>query len=124
MAATGTIELDGAVGDVGGVAQKAVAVRRAGAKVFFVPAGQLKEAESQAGSLKIYPFNTLEQALDDLRALGGRVPLPTSSITPVDRHPPSPPDLRSRARSHETSRWVPRSSLPCFLVLSGVAEKL
>ena len=78
VAATGTIELDGAVGDVGGVAQKAVAVRRAGAKVFFVPAGQLKEAESQAGSLKIYPFNTLEQALDDLRALGGRVPLPTS----------------------------------------------
>ena len=82
VAATGTIELDGAVGAVGGVAQKAVAVRRAGAKVFFVPAGQLKDAESQAGSLKIYPVKTLEQALDDLRALGGHVPLPTSVRDP------------------------------------------
>jgi Lon-like protease len=82
VAATGTIELDGAVGAVGGVAQKAVAVRRAGAKVFFVPAGQLKDAESQAGSLKIYPVKTLDQALDDLRALGGHVPLPTSAHDP------------------------------------------
>jgi PDZ domain-containing protein len=78
VAATGTIELDGTVGDVGGVAQKAVAVRRAGAKVFFVPADQLKEAESQAGALKLYPVKTLQQALDDLHALGGHVPAPSA----------------------------------------------
>jgi Lon-like protease len=78
VAVTGTIELNGAVGDVGGVAQKAVVAQRAGANVFLVPAGQLKEAQSQAGSMKIYPVKTLEQALDDLRALGGHVP-PTSS---------------------------------------------
>jgi Lon-like protease len=82
VAATGTIELDGAVGDVGGVAQKTVAVRRAGAKIFFVPADQLKDAQGQAGPLKVYPVKTLEQALDDLRALGGHVPLPTSFHDP------------------------------------------
>jgi PDZ domain-containing protein len=79
VAATGTIRLDGTVGDVGAVSQKAVAVRRAGAKVFFVPAGQLKEALSQAGAMKIYPVNTLQQALDDLRSLGGDVPAPSTS---------------------------------------------
>ena len=74
VAATGTIELDGTVGDVGGVAQKAVAVRRAGAQVFFVPADQLKDAQGEAGALKLYPVKTLQQALDDLQALGGHVP--------------------------------------------------
>jgi PDZ domain-containing protein len=79
VAATGTIGLDGSVGDVGGVAQKAVAVRRAGATVFFVPADELKDAQSQAGSMKVYPVTTLQQALDDLKAMGGQVPSPTPS---------------------------------------------
>jgi PDZ domain-containing secreted protein len=52
-------------------------VRRTGARVFFVPADQFKDAESQAGPMKIYPVKTLEQALNDLRALGGHVPLPS-----------------------------------------------
>jgi PDZ domain-containing protein len=78
VAATGTIGLDGTVGDVGGVAQKAVAVQRAGANVFFVPADQLREALSQAGTMKIYAVKTLQQALDDLQALGGDVPSPST----------------------------------------------
>jgi PDZ domain-containing protein len=73
VAATGTIELDGTVGNVGGVAQKALAVRRAGATVFFVPADQLEEAQSEAGALRLFPVRTLQQALDDLQTLGGRV---------------------------------------------------
>ncbi len=81
VAATGTIGLDGTVGDVGGVAQKAVAVRKAGATVFFVPADELKDAESQAGSMKVYPVTTLQQALDDLQAMGGQVPPPTAAST-------------------------------------------
>jgi PDZ domain-containing protein len=79
VAATGTMELDGSVGDVGGVAQKAVAVRRAGVKVFFVPADQLRDAQSEAGTMKLYPVKTLQQALDDLQALGGHVPPPSSA---------------------------------------------
>jgi PDZ domain-containing protein len=78
VAATGTIGLDGTVGDVGGVAQKAVAVQRAGASVFFVPADQLREALSQAGTMKIYAVKTLQQALDDLQGLGGDVPSPST----------------------------------------------
>jgi PDZ domain-containing protein len=81
VAATGTIGLDGTVGDVGGVAQKAVAVRKAGATVFFVPADELKDALSQAGSMKVYPVKTLQQALDDLKAMGGQVPPPTAGST-------------------------------------------
>jgi PDZ domain-containing protein len=79
VAATGTIGLDGTVGDVGGVAQKAVAVRKAGATVFFVPADEFKDAQSQAGSMKVYPVKTLQQALDILKSLGGHVPQPTAS---------------------------------------------
>jgi len=78
VAATGTISLDGAVGDVGGVAQKAVAVRKAGAQIFLVPPQELGNAKSHAGSMKVYAVSTLQQALDDLQALGGKVPAPTT----------------------------------------------
>ena len=83
VAATGTIGLDGTVGDVGGVAQKAVAVRKAGATVFLVPADELKDAQSEAGSMKVYPVKTLQQALDILKSLGGHVPPATASSTPA-----------------------------------------
>lgn len=76
VAATGTIELDGTVGDVGGVAQKALSVRRAGAQVFFVPANQVREAQKQAGKMKIFPVNTLQEALNDLQSIGGHIPAP------------------------------------------------
>jgi len=74
VAATGTMDLEGNVGDVGGVAQKAVAVRKAGAQVFFVPPQELAQAKSEAGSMKVYAVSTLTQTLDDLHSLGGQVP--------------------------------------------------
>jgi PDZ domain-containing protein len=79
VAATGTISLDSTVGDVGGVAQKTVAVRRAGAQVFFVPPQELDAAKSEAGSMKIYAVSTLNQALADLKSLGGEVPPPSAT---------------------------------------------
>ena len=78
VAATGTISIDGKVGDVGGVAQKAVAVRNAGAQVFFVPPQELSAARSHAGTMKVYAVSTLQQALNDLKALGGHLPAPSS----------------------------------------------
>jgi PDZ domain-containing protein len=48
VAATGTISLDGRVGAIGGLPQKAVAVRNAGAKVFMVPDTQSPEEIAQA----------------------------------------------------------------------------
>jgi PDZ domain-containing protein len=80
IAATGTIDVHGNVGDVGGVAEKTVAVQRAGAKYFFVPQVEVATAKAAAGpGLKIIGVTTLAQALRDLRALGGNAP---KALTP------------------------------------------
>jgi PDZ domain-containing protein len=72
IAATGTIDVHGNVGDVGGVAQKTVAVQRAGAKYFFVPQVEVATAKSVASpGLTIVGVTTLKQALRDLRKIGG-----------------------------------------------------
>ena len=74
VAATGTIELDGTVGDVGGVVQKTAAVRSAGADVFLVPAGEYDEAVAHAGRrLEIVKVSTLDDAIAALARLGGDV---------------------------------------------------
>jgi len=85
VAATGTIDPQGDVGDVGGVAQKTVAVERAGATIFFVPPQELAAAKSKdIPSLHIYPVTSLDQALSILRRLGGHVP-PMSLAAHVPR---------------------------------------
>lgn len=79
VAATGTMDLQGKVGLVGGVPQKTIAVEDAGATVFLVPPGNEKDALSKAGhGLKVVPVATLGQALSALRRLGGQVPPPRS----------------------------------------------
>ncbi|MGH9114792.1 MAG: PDZ domain-containing protein, partial [Acidimicrobiales bacterium] len=85
IAATGTISLDGSVGVIGGVAQKAVAVRRAGAQMFLVPPQNLEAARSEAGSMKVLAVSSLHQALDDLAAIGGRIPAPTPATPTAAR---------------------------------------
>lgn len=91
VAATGEILPNGDVADVGGVAQKTIAVRDAGATVFIVPQGEYKDALSQAGPhLKVFPVTTLDQALGDLKQLGGQVPpAPATAPTTVPAAPPS-----------------------------------
>ncbi len=72
VAATGTIDPTGAVGDVGGVAEKTVAVEQAGATVFFVPPQELQAARSKATpQLHVYAVSSLDQALRILKRLGG-----------------------------------------------------
>ncbi len=74
VAATGTIEIDGNVGDVGGVVQKTAAVRAAGASVFLVPPGEYEDARRHAGSkLKVIKVTSLDEALAALAGLGGDV---------------------------------------------------
>ncbi|MGH9060249.1 MAG: PDZ domain-containing protein, partial [Acidimicrobiales bacterium] len=74
VAATGTISPDGTVGAVGGVAQKAVAVRRAGVQIFLVPADNVAEARSEAGThLRVMAVSSLQQALTDLERAGGHL---------------------------------------------------
>ena len=75
VAATGTIDQNGNVGDVGGVAEKTIAVERAGATVFFVPSVELKTAEAKASpQLHVYAVSNLDQVLRILKRLGGNVP--------------------------------------------------
>jgi Lon-like protease len=75
VAATGTIAPTGAVGEVGGIPEKTIAVERAGATVFFVPAKQTATAREKAsGALRIFGVRSLTQVLSDLRKLGGTVP--------------------------------------------------
>ncbi|HUC04620.1 MAG TPA: S16 family serine protease [Acidimicrobiales bacterium] len=74
VAATGTIDAAGDVGDVGGVAEKTIAVERAGATVFFVPPQELAAARSKdTPQLKIYAVSTLDQALKILVRMGGKI---------------------------------------------------
>ncbi len=74
VAVTGTIELDGTVGPVGGVPQKAVTVRRAGAKLFLVPKEQVAEARSKAGrGVEVVGVATLNEAIQALAAHGGDI---------------------------------------------------
>ena len=71
VAVTGSIRLDGSVGDVGGVAQKSVAARRAGAEIIMVPAALVDEARSGAGDVPVVGVEDLEDALEALAAEGG-----------------------------------------------------
>ena len=70
VAATGAIELDGAVVPIGGVKQKVIGAKRAGADVFLVPAGDnAREARRHAGDLRIIPVENFQQALQALATL-------------------------------------------------------
>lgn len=72
VAATGTIELDGSVGEVGGVAQKTIAVKRAGASLFLVPRGEYAQAKRFAGrDLDVEIVDNLGDALRILASMGG-----------------------------------------------------
>jgi Lon-like protease len=75
VAVTGTIEGDERVGEVGGVKQKTLAVKAAGAKLFLVPMSEVDLARPHAGSMRVVGVATLDDALAALRALGGD-PLP------------------------------------------------
>ncbi|HWH34757.1 MAG TPA: PDZ domain-containing protein, partial [Acidimicrobiales bacterium] len=64
IAGTGTIELDGDVGPVGGVDAKVVAARAAGATVFLVPAEEIDLAREAAGDdIEVVPVETVEDAI-------------------------------------------------------------
>ncbi len=71
IAVTGTIESDGTVGPIGGVAQKAVVARRAGARLFIVPEAEAAEARSHADGLKVAAVGDLDDALAALERNGG-----------------------------------------------------
>ncbi|MCX5048512.1 MULTISPECIES: S16 family serine protease [unclassified Streptomyces] len=70
IAGTGTIDDDGTVGAVGGVALKTQAARRDGATVFLVPKAECSDAKSELPKgLRLIPVTTLKGAVNSLVAL-------------------------------------------------------
>jgi Lon-like protease len=63
VVATGEITLAGDVLAVGGVRQKTIGAREAGASVFLVPDANAAEARAQAGDLEIVPVSDFDEAL-------------------------------------------------------------
>ncbi len=81
VAVTGTIDAAGTVGPVGGVTQKTVTARDAGAIAFLVPPEEEKDAKRFAGKMEIIPIETLADALAALHRLGGsEVALPEGAV--------------------------------------------
>jgi PDZ domain-containing protein len=75
VAATGTIDPNGNVGDVGGVKEKTIAVIHDHCQYFIVPTVEYATAEKEAKGhhLTIVPVDTLDQALTFLRSIHGNL---------------------------------------------------
>ncbi|HSM65384.1 MAG TPA: S16 family serine protease [Ilumatobacteraceae bacterium] len=80
VAVTGTINEEGDVGAIGGLAQKVSAVHQNGLRVFLVPAsqselttpeGRQRLDDAGRGEVEIIPVGTLDEALAALEELGG-----------------------------------------------------
>ena len=69
IAGTGTINLDGSVGPIGGVKQKIFAAEAVGATYFLCPVENYADAVSVAKTIKVVKIATVEQAVDFLRSL-------------------------------------------------------
>lgn len=68
IAGTGTVDLDGNIGPIGGIRQKLIAAAREGAQVFLTPQGNYEEARQYApGGLSLVPVSTVDDALEYLR---------------------------------------------------------
>lgn len=77
IAGTGTISPDGQVGPIGGIRQKLVGARDAGATLFLMPATHCEEAQGHIpDGLSVAPVDTLTDAIDTIEAYtaGGAVP--------------------------------------------------
>ena len=88
VAVTGTIRVDGTVGPVGGVPQKAAAVREAGVRVFLVPQSLgepvLDEVRQRAGpGVQVVPVATVDDAIHALSSIGGDLQGLAAGATPT-----------------------------------------
>jgi len=78
IAGTGEITAAGQVQPIGGIQQKMVAARDAGATVFLTPAGNCANtAGAVPAGLRIVKVSTLTQAISDLEAIKAGKPVPS-----------------------------------------------
>ncbi len=70
VAVTGTMNVDGTVGEIGDIRQKVAAVEHDGIRYFMVPTANYEEASAAAGSsLKVIEVSTLKDAIAKAKAL-------------------------------------------------------
>lgn len=85
IAGTGTIDVDGKVGPIGGIQQKIVAARESGAKLFFVPADNCTEAvDSDPGSMRLVRVSTMHEATSALTVWDAN---PNATLPTCEVHP-------------------------------------
>ena len=70
IAGTGTIDVDGTVGPIGGIRQKLAGARKAGARFFIAPADNCNEVRGHVpGGLSVVRTSTLTQSRDEVAAI-------------------------------------------------------
>ena len=73
IAGTGTIEIDGSVGPIGGVKQKVIAAKRAGATLILVPTANYEDAKPfKDDETSIIAVETFENALEVISEYSSR----------------------------------------------------
>jgi len=89
VATTGTIDPTGRVGNIGGIEQKAHAVRRAGVDLFIVPTDHVEAARKVLGDdVEVAGVDTLQDALDVLAEHGGNaleLAMPSAQNTEAEK---------------------------------------
>ena len=73
VAGTGTIEIDGSVGPVGGIKQKIIAAKRAGAELILVPVANFEEARPfETDKTAIVAVDSFDEALSVISQYSSR----------------------------------------------------
>lgn len=67
VAGTGTISIDGRVGAIGGIDDKMIAAKKAGATIFFAPAANCADVTHIPSGITIYSVKTLAEAVGVLK---------------------------------------------------------
>ena len=80
IAGTGTIDPDGNVGEIGGIQQKLIGARDAGAVLFLAPAGNCDEVIGHIpDGLTVAAIETLEDAMNEIEAFNSGAQVTTCS---------------------------------------------
>ncbi len=67
VAGTGTIEVDGTVGPIGGVTEKIIGAKRAGATLLFISTQNCGELPAKVEGIQVIAVEKIDQAIDYLR---------------------------------------------------------
>lgn len=67
IAGTGTIDIDGRIGAIGGIENKLIGASRIGATIFLAPISNCEDIEHVPDGLQVIPVSTLKEAVEVLR---------------------------------------------------------